>query len=191
MKPTPKLAPPGAGLPKIQTYILRYLVVPIVSHKSTWEEDMQKFSLESTKIQKLLEAKVDMHEKVLVPPMAGLEDSSRYWSVTETLEHLLIVGEGIKKCIQDLTEGTIPKHETKIADVKPKGQVNFQEVKELFSTFTQNAPNQILAFKNRNSPLKYAHPWFGKLNAKQWCWLMGVHQGIHRKQIEAIVNRPT
>jgi len=30
--------------------------------------------------------------RVLVPRMRGIEDSSRFWSVNETLEHLLITG---------------------------------------------------------------------------------------------------
>jgi hypothetical protein len=188
MNTEPKLAPPGAGLPTLQTLFLRYLVVPLASRKTSWEEDLQKFSSESEKILKLLEQKLEMEKKILVPPLAGLEDSSRYWSITETVEHLLIVGEEIKKCIQELCGGSIPKKETKIAEVKPKGKIHFAECKAAFISFTDRTPRELLAIPNRTSPLKYPHPWFGSLDAKQWCWLLGIHQGIHRKQIEAIAG---
>jgi hypothetical protein len=41
---------------------------------------------------------------------------------------------------------------------------------------------------NRRSKARLQHPWFGPITAHQWNWLMGIHQSIHRKQIEEILR---
>ncbi len=33
---------------------------------------------------------------------------------------------------------------------------------------------------------RFFHPWFGPLDAHRWHCLLAFHQGIHRKQIQAV-----
>ena len=42
---------------------------------------------------------------------------------------------------------------------------------------------------NLATELKFAHAWFGPMNAMSWYLLAGIHMGIHRKQITAILER--
>ncbi len=42
--------------------------------------------------------------------------------------------------------------------------------------------------ENLRTPLRYAHPWFGPLDAAGWHAMTGMHLTIHRVQIERIVG---
>jgi len=51
---------------------------------------------------------------------------------------------------------------------------------ELLKVFSEN--------QNLKTRLKFAHPWFGPMDAASWHLLAGIHMGIHRKQIEVILE---
>lgn len=186
---TIELAPPGAGLPKIQTFLLKYFLVPRWSKKYSWEKNVKRMEKENEKVLDLLRRASDWETKVLVPPIAGLEDSSRYWSVSETLDHMAIVGENILLALELMSQGKVPPTEASIAAMKPKTDTKAEDRKKRYLQFSENAPSKLRSLASlESSGLTYAHPWFGPLTPRQWAWLMGTHQGIHRKQLELILS---
>jgi hypothetical protein len=46
----------------------------------------------------------------------------------------------------------------------------------------------VAAAGNLKTELRYAHPWFGPLDAAGWHTLAAGHLGIHRVQIEQIIQ---
>lgn len=188
----PKLDKPGAGLPFIELAVAKYIMFPIVRNSTTPEKAIKVFSEETKKINALVAELTPekLTERRLVPRLTGLEDSSRYWSVAMAIEHLAIVGNGITQVILDLsTSGGTKRQPRGTADVKPDPNVdvastiaNFQQMTDRFLSETKSI--DVNAFPSATFP----HPWFGQLNAHGWLTLAGMHQRIHRKQIEKIVS---
>jgi hypothetical protein len=58
-------------------------------------------------------------QRVLIPRIRGLEDSSRYWSVWMTLDHLRIVHESLAHLIRELVREVTPPGAASTAAVKP------------------------------------------------------------------------
>ena len=189
MKSEPKLAPPGAGLPFLIALFARYITGPLIAARSNWDRNAESFDRINQKILRELKGveASRLEEKVLVPPQAGLEDSSRYWSISMTLEHLCIVNEAMKGVILALSNGIIPEGKASTAAVKPAGQIPSAKVVQDFSAQVGGL-NSILngGAKDKDSKLRFLHPWFGPMTAKQWQWLLHAHAGIHLKQIRAI-----
>ena len=189
MNPEPKLAPPGAGLPFLIALFARYITGPLIAANSDWDKNANDFEQINRKILRELEGLEPglLEQKVLVPPQAGLEDSSRYWSISMTLEHLCIVNEAMKGVILALANGIIPEGKASTAAVKPAGQIPSAKVVQDFSAQVGGL-NYILneGAKDKDSKLRFLHPWFGPMTAKQWQWLLHAHAGIHLKQIRAI-----
>lgn len=188
---TPKLAPPGAGIPWPQKVILKLIVAPFVANRTDWSTSEERFKKITNKIlhevSSLTEEQLNL--RVLVPPQRGLEDSSRFWSIAMTLEHLVIVGRAIVEGISLFGKGEIPQSPVDIAKVKPFGKISSLDSLDLFKKFTlEEYPKFVSALteQQKNSSVKFEHPWFGHLNSKQWFWLLSVHQGIHLEQIRAI-----
>ena len=185
----PKLAPPGAGVPYPVKLVLRFIIAPFVAAKSDWDQNFSSLDKLQKKI--LMEAKAlsesELQKKVLIPPQRGLEDSSRYWSIQMTLEHLLIVGTQMREVIVSLSEGVVPPVVADTAKVKPLGQKNGIETISEFQAFADTIISELNSrVKNKTSAKKFLHPWFGYLTALQWQWVMSAHNRIHLQQIRAI-----
>jgi len=125
-------------------------------------------------------------ERVLIRRFPGIEDSSRYWSAAMTVEHLNIVGTGIRHAIAVLRRGEVPTGPARIEDVKPKGEVEPTTVRAEFVQLLADFASVKEPPIPRGEGPRYTHPWFGLMDAYQWHCLVCVHQGLHRKQIEAI-----
>lgn len=182
---------PGAGVGLLQQLVLRFYVAPFVAAKSDWEQDRARFAASSQKILALAEGldNAALSQKILVPPQRGLEDSSRYWSAAMVLEHLIIVGMGMRDIIIRLSQGKVPPGKADTARVKPLGQMPAQTALQNYKTFIETVSAQIEAgVQNRDSQAVYAHPWFGKMTARQWHWLLAAHNDIHLQQMRAIVS---
>jgi hypothetical protein len=118
--------------------------------------------------------------------LAGLEDSSRNWSVAMTLEHLIIVGEQMAVVQACLAHDEAPPVEVSTAAVKPQGVLG-DDAPDVYEAFSQ----QYLAETDtmpRRSTATLAHPWFGPLDVHGWGVLASLHQSIHRRQIAAILR---
>jgi len=188
-QPNPKLAPPGAGIPWTDRLLGHLFLRPFVAEKTPWQTSTERFLKNHSKILKELEglSPDQLNAKILVPPQKGLEDSSRFWSVAMTLEHLLIVGNRIQTGIIELSTGRTINEKVDIAKVKPQGSKDLGHLLSDFKNFAENTPKIIASqIQDQNSKAKYYHPWFGSLSMTGWYWLLAMHGGIHLQQIREI-----
>jgi uncharacterized damage-inducible protein DinB len=191
MESPPNLEPPGAGLPPVQAFFSRYFIFPLFSSTHPWKKSIEVFREEGFR---LLDESVHLTpdqftRRVVIPRLMGLEDSSRFWSVAMTLDHLTIVGRLVKEAIVLLGKGSVPPEPADTATVKPDpdaGLATIDHFRELIDDFTWAMQEKV---EDRQSPTTYEHPWFGPLTARQWCALAAMHQMLHRRQIEAIIKR--
>jgi hypothetical protein len=183
----PKLAPPGAGLPPLELAIARCLFA--WKRLTTGRRAFQaKFDDERSRIASLVTG-VDAESgsrRVLIERVRGLEDSSRYWSVWMTIDHLRIVNEAIARVIGALVGGIIPPGVVSTADVKPNASVG-PEMIAGYEAACDHLVAVVKASPNLKTTLRYPHPWFGPLDAAAWHALSGGHMGIHREQLERIL----
>jgi hypothetical protein len=186
-----RLDKPGAGVPLFQKLFFTWWLRPFVAARSDWEADSRGFEALNRKIFKALEGldEAALQRRILVKPITGLEDSSRYWSAAMTVEHLLIVGEGIKKGIIALSNGIVPDRKIDTAKVKPKGDGSATATIAAYRAFAETAQRDIDAkVGDRKSKATLFHPWFGPFTAHQFHWLLTAHAAIHLKQIRQIVE---
>lgn len=187
--PKTRLAPPGAGLPFHQRIMLRWYVFPFIAKNADPGLSAKSFNVVYKKILESVKGLTEkqLNQKVLVPPQIGLEDSSRYWSIAMTLDHLLIVGKQIEKGVIELSNGRAIPVKVDIAKVKPTEKNSAEDMVNEFENFITESPHRIVeGAKNWESTMTHFHPWFGPFPLKGWYWLLGAHGGIHLKQIRAI-----
>ena len=124
-------------------------------------------------------------QRVLIPRPRGLEDSSRHWSLFMTLEHLCIVNRAIAQTINELVAGRQPPGTASTATVKPSpmaGESTIADFERACDELAQ-AGAQAATLRTR---LRYAHPWFGPLDAAEWKVMGGSHMRLHRPQLALI-----
>ncbi len=185
----PKLAPPGAGIPLPARIFLQLVVNPFVAGREDREKMRKRFNRLHEKIREVYLSipEKERERKVLVPPQRGLEDSSRYWSAAMVLEHLEIVGRAIGEAVVNLSNGKMPVGKADTARVKPQGKQSSESILASFESFrSEFIPGLESRIVDFNSKTLAPHPWFGKLTARKWYWVLGMHAGIHLEQIEAI-----
>lgn len=188
---TPKLDRPGAGLPVVQEFVLRYLGFPLLKRFLTWERAVAVYEREGRSILALVAdlGDEDLFRRVLVPRQVGIEDSSRYWSPGMTLEHLLIVSEGVLTLMAKLGRGEVIETVVDTALVKPAEETQ-PDIKRRYRSYLRTFPNRLSeSVADRAPPNCHVHPWFGCLNTHGWLVMLAVHQWIHRKQLEQICKR--
>jgi hypothetical protein len=186
----PKLAPPGAGIPFGQKVFVRYWFLPRYVRQRDWQTRQRIFRKHGERVLGLLatQSPEALTRRVLVAPMAGLEDSSRYWSVAMAVEHLLIVGSLQARAIRELSRGQVPAGEADTAAVKPQGGIELDTLRPKFTAFLDDFDALIsTGLGDRASRTRFRHPWFGPLTAAGWHALSALHQGLHRRQCEAIL----
>lgn len=183
----PKLAAPGAGLPKVELFAGRSLFAlrRLTGNRDSFDAQFRK---ERTLIRTLVSScdAQSAARRVLIKRPTGLEDSSRYWSVWMTLDHLRIVHGEFTRIIQALTKGVLPEGEASTAAVKPDPGVT-ADVVAAHEASCDAWLAAVAASPDLHTAVRFAHPWFGPLRASGWHALAGGHMGIHRVQIERIV----
>jgi hypothetical protein len=187
----PKLQPPGAGLPFLHTLFLRRWFLPRYLRRRDWAAREAIFRRHGERLVELCRSQPHdlLHRRALVGPMVGLEDSSRYWSVAMVVEHLLIVGGLQSRLIRELSFGRVPVENASIASVKPKGALDVDELLPRFIAFLDEFDALVdSGLGDRRSPARFPHPWFGPLTAEGWHGVAALHQGLHRRQAEAILR---
>jgi uncharacterized damage-inducible protein DinB len=189
MKPpiAPTLAAPGAGLPAPELWIARVLF-GLKRRFGSREAFTARFEQERATIRQLLSTSdpAQREEPVLIPRLRGLEDSSRFWSVWMTLEHLRITNTIFARVIQSLANGQVPTKKASTADVKPRTDLT-AEVEAAYEASCDELLTTVTAIFDLKTAAKYAHPWFGPLDAAGWHALTATHMGIHRAQIAKII----
>jgi hypothetical protein len=119
--------------------------------------------------------------------MIGLEDSSRNWSALMVAEHLVTVGDQMSELILGLSQGRTDFPPADPAKVKPAGTYSALDGLTRFQAFLDRFEQRLASVQNRESRFRFRHPWFGKLTAVQWHAVALLHQGLHRRQCEAIL----
>ncbi len=189
VSPDESLEAPGAGIPWLERKVLG-TGLRLLARRMDREKVLAKFGAEAALLLDLagpLEVAAG-RRRVMVPRQAGMEDSSRFWSPYMILEHVMIVNRAIAMLARGLAAGRIPDREVRTADVKPSAGAG----PEMIGRFRETAAScrAIVAGLAIGEPrLRHAHPWFGLLDAHQWCCLMAVHEGIHRRQMQQVIAR--
>ncbi len=187
--PEPKLSAPGAGLPRPELWAARAI---FALHR--WRNDRADAeSLIGAERDQLLSLTKGLPcesaaRRVLIPRLSGLEDSSRYWSIFMTLEHVRIVNEVVTKTIALLAEGKSPEKVASTADVKPSPEVSASVV-DAFPEGCERLIRLVATVPDLQTKKRYAHPWFGPLDAAAWHHMAGFHMRLHRRQILSIRER--
>jgi len=185
----PKLAPPGAGLPLLESLVVRAPRPPVSPPRYTRESALT--GVEQTAERLLARTAPLSHAQLVTPKLItrvrGLEDSSRFWSPSMVLEHLCITGRGTAQLIILLSQGGRSERRVNIAAVKPVGR-DPVEVREEFTAIHRGLRAQLAAeaASHWEGP-KHTHPWFGALTAADWLRLFASHLRLHEKQLELLL----
>lgn len=183
----PLLAPPGAGLPGPELLVGRLLFATrrLFGNRSKFDASIARERLAILSLAHQCPP-ADAAHRVLIPRLRGLEDSSRYWSVWMTLDHLRITNGAFAKIIPALAQGLVPGKAASTAAVKPSPDADAHVV-EAFDHECDHLLQAAAGVSNLRTKARYAHPWFGLLDAAGWHALAGLHMRLHRRQIEAIL----
>ena len=187
-EPGPKLAPPGAGLPKVELIIAR-AIFAWRGRKATREGVNTLFQKERDTIRALarsIDARAAAH-RVIIPRLRGMEDSSRYWSVWMTMDHLRLVHGMINRTIAALCKGDQPAGKVNTAAVKPNPDITAAVVAD-YEKSCDDLLATVAAVPDLKTKARHAHPWFGPLDAARWHMLAAGHLSIHREQIQLIIQ---
>jgi hypothetical protein len=129
----------------------------------------------------------DAARRVLIRRLTGIEDSSRYWSVYMTLEHLVMVDGAMLGVIESLAAGRPVERVAAVADFKPPATADATSI-DRFDALARDFSARTDALSGWDSKLTFKHPWFGPLRVPQWHRLAAFHHNVHRKQIERIIR---
>jgi hypothetical protein len=188
------LAAPGAGLPKIELLAARALFAlrRMRGNRESFNADFQR---ERAAIHALIQS-CDAESgarRVLIARVPGLEDSSRNWSVWMTPEHLRIIHTNLVRVIGALGKEVVPPGKANTAAVKPAPGITIAVISE-YEKSCDDLLATVAAIPNLKTRARFAHPWFGPLDAAGWHAMAASHLAIHRQQIERILielsNRP-
>ena len=179
----PQLDAPGKGLPKFELFIAR-IMVGWKARRTTRLEAAAQFEYEKIEVLKILRGTdpTDGGRQMLIKRLRGLEDSSRFWSIYMTADHLRIVNDRMGEAIRYLIGGVPPAQFVGTADVKPTTSPDARTVEE-FEKSCLRLQETVGGAADLNTALTWPHPWFGELNAERWHFLAGFHMSLHRKQL--------
>lgn len=183
------LAPPGAGIPLPMRYVLRWFVKPIRIRRSSVATCERQLRSAHRRVAQELAAFPPglLTRRVLVAPQMGLEDSSRFWSAAMVARHLTIVGSEIEPLIVALSRGQTTDKVADTAKVKPEQNRNEPAAIAEYLAFGDGIADRLIRdVSDWDSPSKHEHPWFGMMTAKDWFWLLGMHTGLHLRQMRSI-----
>jgi hypothetical protein len=187
--PLPQL--PNAGFPWYQQLVMRMYVGPFVAGSSSVAESRKLFEKVNARILSLIDdVPPSLYTtRILVPPQPLLEDHSRYWSIAMTLEHLVTVGEDIKRFIPILARGENPRKGIDMKKIRPRGDLTPAQAVADFRRYVNTCMVDLEPImKNANTKVTQKHPWFGEFNVHQWYWLLGTHSMLHLRQIKGILK---
>lgn len=185
----PLLDAPGAGLPGLELF-MGSQIFAWKRRLGSRERFSRQFESGRFAIRDHVAAvpEPDRGRRVLIPRLRGLEDSSRYWSVWMTLDHLRITNEAFASIIATLAAGRIPSGRADTAAVKPSPAADAWS-EAAFEASCDALRDVVAGLGDLATPQTFPHPWFGPLDAAGWHALSATHLGIHLAQIAAISER--
>ncbi|WP_456449835.1 hypothetical protein [Hydrogenimonas sp.] len=112
------LAPAGAGLARGRAVFLRYVGFPLLERVVSFDRALDHFEKEGYRAVALCEGLDEerLFTRVLVPPLFGLEENSRYYSSAMVLKHLPVVGTALQERIPRLSRGEKLEREVRIEE---------------------------------------------------------------------------
>ncbi len=124
-----------------------------------------------------------LRRPVIIPRLRGLEDSSRFWSVYMTLDHAANRQHVDRGGHQGIDAGA------RTAGPGQYGgrQTYWGQGPEVITPYEASCDgllSEVAAHPVLKTPNRFAHPWFGPLDAAGWHAPRAIHMGIHRAQIE-------
>lgn len=181
----PKLEPPGAGLGIMEGWLTRHIVFPMFCRTTSFEDATSIFEQEGRRIEDLcgLFTPEQFTQRVLVPPLPGIEDSSRFWSAAMLVEHIVIVGNSVSRVLVFLSRGQVPPFAVDIAGVKPKGIHGIGVMSDFRRLLTEYPAFVRTDLPRPSDAPRFAHPWFGELDIHQWHCLAAMHLRVHRRHL--------
>jgi hypothetical protein len=182
----PRLDAPGTGLPARERWIgnagLRALAA--YAAKDTITRIFAKEAARSVALAREIPEEQG-RRRVLIGRFPGIEDSSRYWSVFMTLEHLVIANGIAMDLVQHLCIGWETDRRVDIRDLKPHQDAGPEQAQALEDLVVRYG-EIVATHGDLRTAKRHPHPWFGPLDARQWHALAAMHNRIHRTQIERI-----
>jgi hypothetical protein len=188
MNDSPKLAQPGAGIPRAERLLIG-AGLRTAARFLPKERLTQLFRREAEHAIELATALDEERgrRRVLIGRFFGIEDSSRHWSVYMTLEHLVIVNSAIAAGLPRLYAGRSVTNEVRVEEVKPVQEAGPEQIQDLRNVVDRYT-DMVDKLGNLRSGTTLVHPWFGALNASEWHALATVHNSVHRRQIQRILR---
>jgi len=187
--PPIQLEAPGKGLPWFDGFMARWVVFPLnIMFNSPQKATLtvETVGRECLEIAHSLSEK-QLQRQVLVPKIRGIEDSSRFWSVLMTIEHLTITGAAMLGIAESLAEGHHIAVEVRIEDVKPHQNLSTAHILHHYEEFLNTYVDRMTYILETDTHMvRHRHPWFWNLSASQWLVLNGMHHLLHLKQIKLI-----
>jgi len=186
----PVLDRPGAGVSGFTTFLMSRIGRPVMS-LLPWSKGLAMFEKEGERILTAASRRApdELTIRIVVPPQAALEDSSRFWSAAMVARHLIISGEKIARIMLCLGKGEICYEPVNTAEVKPDPETRatvFDEYRTFLIDFGRMVRDEIV---NRHSLMTHPHPWSGQMTVHQWLFLAAMHQHIHRVQLRRILAK--
>jgi hypothetical protein len=185
------LEKPGAGLPPAEAWLSRWVLLPFITGVLPSDRAITMLTRFGEKALSHLDrvGEKQSEQRVLIPRLRGMEDSSRYWSMLMTIEHLLITGEGMARMVESLARREPIQLVVRIEDVKPSLTPQRDDVMTAYRDFLASYPERmrpLLAFDLKATFMRHPHPWFGQMTAHEWLCLNALHHRIHEAQLRAI-----
>jgi hypothetical protein len=134
---------------------------------------------------------VDEHkymQTVSISPLFGISHSSLHWSINMLMEHLVLETGGVIKLIEQLNSDYDSIDTITIQSLQPQ---NNKSMHKLLHMRVRKFSLYIETNKVKHSKLSKKHPYFGKLNSKEWLVFLALHMRMHRVQLERIVEAVT
>lgn len=187
----PSLGVAGGGLPKVEGWLLRYFFVPFFTAITPRRFAVWAFRSEGDKALALAQNAPHEHlsRRMLIPRLIAMEDSSRYWSVYMALRHLILVGEIVEDIVIKSSHGQQSTKTLSIVAVKPEvgtPATVVDDFRHFLERFDRRMASEV---GDHHAKVTHVHPWLGPITMHQWLCLGGVHQRLHRRQIEMILRK--
>jgi hypothetical protein len=128
---------------------------------------------------------------VEVPPMRGVDEDMRRWSLFMLLEHNTIVNRSITATVVQLAKGESLSGPATI-DVKKGVMPSFAADESQVELFTQSVTDHIAAVRELGKlrgTRTSRHPIFGQFDAHKWNCMFAFHLRIHLPQARFIAEK--
>ena len=149
----------------------------------------------------------------LTPDQANFRPGVERWSIGQLLRHVALTESGIGRRMEQLAEQAraqaLPRRVDELVDLAVFERVRQEAAGKRFQAPERVAPGpelvelpaamaELASARNRvlgvvptleahdMKDVAFPHPFFGDFNCYQWLYFLGLHEGRHRNQIEAV-----